>query len=97
MQNTMHTYIVAISPVAIVRPQKPPAARPKFQPKYSPEITTPTPSAHNDSQLAFFWSLRLSRYSAPTFSYRMKPELGAFDTRTDSSRVLVELIVFSRC
>ena len=35
-------------PVAISSPPKPPAARPKFQPKKSPEMTAPTPSAQSD-------------------------------------------------
>ncbi len=34
--------------VAIRRPPKPPEVSPKFQPKKSPEITAPTPSAQSD-------------------------------------------------
>lgn len=34
--------------VAISRPPKPPAAMPKFQPKKSPEMTAPTPSAQSE-------------------------------------------------
>ena len=41
-------YITVITRVAISRPPKPPAASPKFQPKKSPEITAPTPSAQRD-------------------------------------------------
>jgi hypothetical protein len=42
------TYMTVMIPVAISSPPKPPAARPKFQPKKSPEITAPTPSAHSE-------------------------------------------------
>jgi hypothetical protein len=34
--------------VATSSPPNPPAVRPKFQPKKSPEMTAPTPSAHSD-------------------------------------------------
>ena len=33
--------------VAIARPNVPPSARPKFHPKYMPEITYPTPNPHS--------------------------------------------------
>ena len=42
------TYITVITSVAMASPPKPPAARPKFQPKKSPEITAPTPSAQSE-------------------------------------------------
>jgi hypothetical protein len=41
-------YITVITRVAIRRPPKPPAARPKFQPKKSPEMMAPTPSAQSE-------------------------------------------------
>jgi hypothetical protein len=57
----MQTYITAIRRVAIARPQNPPAASPKFQPKKSPEMTAPTPSAHKSTQPALRRRRRFSR------------------------------------
>ena len=42
------TYITVMMPVATSSPPKPPAARPKFQPKKSPEMTAPTPRAQSE-------------------------------------------------
>ncbi len=39
--------------VASKSPPKPPAAKPKFQPKKSPEITAPTPRAQSDHTRAY--------------------------------------------
>jgi hypothetical protein len=36
-----------MSNVAMANPKVPPSANPRFQPKYIPEITYPTPSPHN--------------------------------------------------
>ena len=44
----MQTYMIAMMPVATSMPPKPPEASPKFQPKKSPEMTAPTPSAQSD-------------------------------------------------
>ena len=54
-------YISVITAVAISRPPKPPAARPKFQPKKSPEMTAPTPSAHSDQTRAWRRRRRTSK------------------------------------
>jgi hypothetical protein len=43
-------YITVMITVAMNRPPKPPAARPKFQPKKSPEITAPTPKAQREGR-----------------------------------------------
>ena len=48
----MPTYMVATMTVAIASPPNPPSASPKFQPKKSPEITAPTPSAQSDQNPA---------------------------------------------
>ena len=61
MVKTMQTYITAINTVLIARPQNPPCSKPVFQPAKSPEITAPTPSAHNRIQPALLRSVRLSR------------------------------------
>ena len=49
--------------VATSRPPKP-QARPKFQPKKSPEMTAATPRAQSDQTPAWRRSLR-SKYSSP--------------------------------
>ena len=78
----MHTYMVAISTVAMANPQKPPAASPKFQPKNSPESTAPTPNPQSEIQPAFLCSDRWFKYSGPTFSCRinlgLEPPVAAF-------------------
>src|SRR5947209_83425 len=51
-----HAYRTVITQRASRRPPKPPDTRPKFQPKKSPEITAPTPSAQRWNTPA--WRLR---------------------------------------
>ena len=57
----MPRYIAATTAVAIARPPKPPASSPKFQPKKSPEMTAPTPSAHSGHAPAYRRSARRSK------------------------------------
>src|SRR4029077_16626433 len=45
-------YITATIRLAKKKPPQPPDAMPRFQPENSPEITAPTPSAHNDQTRA---------------------------------------------
>ena len=40
--------MMAMMMVAMSMPPQPPEAKPRFQPEKCPEITAPTPSAHND-------------------------------------------------
>src|SRR5258708_6766873 len=93
----MQMYMVPISTVAMARPQNPPAARPKFQPKNSPEMTAPTPKPQRDTQLAFLCNERFSRYSVSTFSYRMNPEAGASDSLLGMVIAVVGSIGLSCC
>ncbi len=57
--------MTAMIAVAAAKPPKPPALNPKFQPKKSPEITAPTPSAQSDHTPAYRFNPRLSKYSEP--------------------------------
>ena len=62
-------YITVMIVVAARSPPKPPAARPKFHPKKSPEITAPTPSAQRDHTPAYRRRPRSLKYSSATRTY----------------------------
>src|SRR5918999_2870621 len=64
--------MTVITRVATSSPPNP-YARPKFQPKKSPEMTAATPSAHSDQTPACRLSRRFSKYSAPASRYVTTP------------------------
>jgi hypothetical protein len=67
------TYMIAIRMVAIRKPPNPPASKPKFQLKYSPEMTYPIPRKQISQTPAYLVRARSSRYSLPTCSYSTAP------------------------
>src|SRR5947209_14211923 len=69
MEKQSPAYIAVITTTAISMPPKPPAARPKFQPKKSPEITAPTPMAQRCTTRAWRRRRRWSRYATPAGVY----------------------------
>ncbi len=62
-------YMTVMIAVAISRPPNPPSRSPYCQPKKSPEITAPTPSAQSDQTRACRRSPRCSKYPGSTSSY----------------------------
>ena len=60
-------YMTAMRTVAMSMPPQPPEARPRFQPEKCPEITAPTPSAHNSHTPAWRFKPRASKYASSTF------------------------------
>src|SRR6266508_1449602 len=86
----MNTYMATARTLAIRTPPNPPPANPKFQEKYSPEMTSPTPSPHIRPTPARRSSARCSMYCRPTCSYSTTPTfstLGFSSTSPPSRRL----------
>jgi len=60
-------YIAVMTMRAMSMPENPPAVRPKFQPKKSPEMTAATPRAQRCNTRAWRRRVRFSKYSLVGF------------------------------